>query len=120
MRCREVAVNGDQGLVTAESFAGHHYRCELYGTGAARPVTTIMPSDNGPPEVSDVLDALAAEAAVIEEAGGYEAWAVQMGFDPDSRRGERVYRSERRQAKLLCALLGEAGYRELLWETERL
>jgi hypothetical protein len=120
MRCEQVAPNGDEGLLIADVYGDHYYRCEVYGTNGARPVRTIVATDNGPPEVADVLDAAAAEAAVIEEAGSFEAWALQMGFDPDSRRDERVYRSERRQARHLRALLGEAGYRELLWETERL
>ena len=46
--------------------------------------------------------------------------AERMGFDLDSRRGARVYRTERRQAWLLRALLGGEAYRKLLWETERL
>ena len=67
-----------------------------------------------------MLDAVAAEAAVVEQARCYEEWAAEMGFDPDSRHGERVYRTERRQAKLLRALLGDHAYKVLLWETERL
>ncbi len=120
MRCREVVLDGDQGLLIPDPWAAKHYRCELYGANGARPVTTIMASDSGQPEVVEVLDAVAAEAAVVEDTGTYEQWALHMGFDPDSRRGERVYRSERRQARLLRALLGEEDYRELLWETERL
>ncbi|HWF52931.1 MAG TPA: hypothetical protein VG294_19960 [Solirubrobacteraceae bacterium] len=118
MRCQQVAPNADDGLLA--DVGDHYYRCELYRTGAAHPVRTVVATDNGPPEVGDAVDAVAAEAAVIEEAGSYEAWALQMGFDPDSRRGERIYRRERRQASHLRALLGEAGYRDLLWETERL
>ncbi|HWF73329.1 MAG TPA: hypothetical protein VG186_08290 [Solirubrobacteraceae bacterium] len=120
LRCREVALTGNEGLLMADVWAAKHYRCELYGANGHRPVTAIMASDNGPPEVADVLDAVAAEAAVVDDTGSYEEWAQQMGFDADSRRGERIYHSERRQAKALRALLGEEAYRELLWETERL
>jgi hypothetical protein len=120
MRCREVALTGDEGSLITEPWAGRHYRCELYGTNGDRPVRTIMASDNGPPEVADVVDAVAAEAAVLEETGSFEEWALQMGFDSDSRHGERVYRTVRRQARLLRALLGDEAYRTLLWETERL
>jgi len=63
---------------------------------------------------------VAAEAAVVEATGSYEAWAVHMGYDPDSRRGERVYRTERRQARLLRALLGDEDYERLLWGVERI
>lgn len=120
MRWEEVPVDGDHGWHFSRPWAARHYKCELYGVNGDRPVTTIMPSDNGPPEVADVVDAVAAEAAVIEEARSYEEWALQMGVDPDSRRGELAYRRERRQARYLRLLLGEEGYRKLLWEVERL
>lgn len=67
-----------------------------------------------------MLDAVAAEAAVVDETRGYEPWAHRMGFDPDSREGERTYRAARRQARMLRQLLGDEGYAQLLWETERL
>jgi hypothetical protein len=120
MRCRQVPVHKDRTPLLEESWARRRYFCELYGSGGDRPVTTIIGSDNGPPEITDVLDAVAAEAAVVEEAGGYERWAVEMGFDPDSRRGERIYRSIRRQATALRRLLGEERFEQLLWDTERL
>jgi hypothetical protein len=120
MRCRETALEAYEGYLIGDPGAAKYYRCQLYGTNGDRPVTTIIASDHGPPEVAEVLDAVAADAAVVDEAASYEEWALRMGFDPDSRRGERVYRTERRQAKLLRALLGEDAYRELLWETERL
>jgi hypothetical protein len=120
LRCQEVALDGNHDFLIKEPWAAKQYQCELYGSNGDRPVTTIMASDNGPPEVADVIDAVAAEAAVVEETGSYEDWALQMGFDPDSRRGERIYRTERLQAKLLRALLGNSGYRRLLWEIERL
>jgi hypothetical protein len=120
MRCHEVVLNGDRGSLITEPWAAKHYRCELYASEGERRLTMILGTDDGPPEVVDVLDAAAAEAAVVEETGCYEDWALQMGFDPDSRRGERIYRAQCRQAKVLYALLGEEAYRKLLWETERL
>ena len=120
MQSEEVAPNGTHGFPIAAPWAAKHYRCELRGSSGDRPVTTIIGSDDGPPSVADVVDVVAAEAAVAEEAGSYEEWALQMGFDPDSRSGERVYRTECRQAKLLRALLGDEAYLKLLWEIERL
>ncbi len=117
LRCREVAPNPPP---TTEPVQNHHYQCELHGSNGDRPVAAVMPSDNGSPDVRDVLDTLAAEAAVVEEAGGYERWALQMGHDPDSRYGERLYRAARRQAKLLRQLVGDEQYVRLLWHTERL
>jgi hypothetical protein len=120
LRCREVTGQGDQGFLIAERRAAKQYLCELHGSRGDPPVRKMMGSDNGPPNMADVVDTVAAEAAVVEETRCYEAWAERMGFDPDSRRGEQIYRTERRQARVLRALLGGEGYRKLLWETERL
>lgn len=120
MRCREMTVHNERAFVVTEPWAAKHYACELHGSNSHRPIRAVIGSDNGPPELVDVLDALAAEAAIAEEADGFEGWAAQMGFDPDSRRAERAYRAEVRQARLLRELLGEPRYRQLLWETERL
>ena len=120
MRCREVSLDSDPGLTITDPWATKHYVCELHGCNGDRPVRTVIGSDHGPPEMVDVLDILAAEAAVAEEADGFEGWATQMGYHPDSRHAERTYHAELRRAKLLRQLLGEHSYRRLLWETERL
>ncbi len=120
LRCREVTLGGHEKLVVFEPWARKQYLCELRGTNGDQPIKAVLGSDNGPPDIVEVLDAVAAEAAVTEEAGGFEQWAVQMGYDPDSRRAERIYRAARRHARLLRGLLGEDDYRGLLWETERL
>jgi hypothetical protein len=120
MRCREVAPNGSQRLLITAPWAPHQYRCELHGSNGDRPVTTIVGSDDGPPEMSDVLDEVAAEAAVVETSRCFEEWAVLMGFDPDSRHAERVYRAWRHRTGNLRKLLGNERYEQLLWGTERL
>ena len=118
--CRELNSNGDHELVLGERWAAKHYACELRGSNGDRPVRRVIGSDDGPPDLVDVLDILAAEAAVVEDSGDFEGWAAQMGYSPDSRRAERTYRAELRNSKLLRGLLGEDGYRRLLWETMRL
>jgi hypothetical protein len=120
MRCREVDPNSSRLQLMTAPWAAHQYRCELHGSNGDAPVTTIVGSDNGPPEMPDVLDEVAAEAAVVETARCFEEWAVQMGFDPDSRHAERVYRAWRRRTSNLRTLLGNERYEQLLWRTERL
>jgi len=120
MRRREATLNGDHGFLIAEPCATKLFLCELRGSNGHPPVTTMMASDDGPPDLADVLDTVAAEAAVVEETGCYETWAECMGFDADCYCGRQIYRTERRQARRLRALLGDEGYRKLLWETERL
>src|SRR5579884_1289213 len=120
VRCQPVAVNGDPMGLIAEPWASRQYACRLYRANGHRPLTAIVGSDAGAPELPDVLDAVAAQSAVVEQASGFEQWALEMGFDPDSREGERVYRAARREAKRLRELLGEDQYARLLWQTERL
>jgi hypothetical protein len=120
MRSRRVTEGGEPAHVITEPWAAQLYACELHTSNGERPVRAIIGSDNGAPDLRDVLDTVAAEAAVAEAAEGYEQWAAQMGFNPDSRSGERVYRAARRQAKLLRQLLGDQRYQRLLWQTERL
>jgi hypothetical protein len=119
LRCQEVTPNGDE-VVVSEPRATNYYLCELHGSNGDRPLRTTIGTDDGPPEITEVLDAVAAEAAVAESAGGFEAWADQMGYDRDSRQAEREYRAVLRDARLLRRLLGENAYWRLLWETERL
>ena len=45
-----------------------------------------------PPALEDVLCSLSMDAEAIEHPT-YECWATDMGFDEDSRKGERVYRA---------------------------
>lgn len=108
MRCRPVVANGDPAFLIAEPWAPQQYSCQLYRAAGPRPITAILGSDNGAPELGEVL------------THTYEQWAQQMGFDPDSRQGERVYRAARREAKRLHQLLGDEQYTQLLWQTERL
>jgi hypothetical protein len=120
MRCRRVPTTADCGLGLKQPWSAKLYACELHRGNGHRPVKTFIGSDNGSPDLYDVVDVVAAEAAVVDDAHGFEDWAVRMGFDPDSRRDERVYRAARHQARLLRRLLGNEAYEQLLWHTERL
>jgi hypothetical protein len=69
MRCREVSPNGNQRLLITAPWASHQYRRELHATEDDRTIiTTIVGSDEGPPEMPDVLDEVAAATAVVEKA----------------------------------------------------
>lgn len=72
-----------------------------------------------PPELSEVLDCLASDAATIENARTFEEWAGELGYDADSRSAEKTYNEVQKQAARLKAFLGADDYRALLFETER-
>lgn len=97
-----------------------HWRCVL--RHGRRQLT--VPFSQGPaichePELEDVLDCLASDAATYENARSFEEWCADLGFNDDSRKAERVYRTVEKQAAGLRRLLGDDTYETLLWETER-
>lgn len=71
------------------------------------------------PEAAEVLDCLASDAAGFENAQGFEDWCSEYGYDADSRRAERTFKTVERQAKRLRAFLGESAYETLPWKVDR-
>lgn len=80
------------------------------GAGAADVKTGGKPI--APPPVADVLESLARDADVLD-AGGFEEWAGNLGFDPDSRRAEAIYRECLDNTLKLSAAIGPAVMAEL-------
>lgn len=60
------------------------------------------------PDPVAVLASLAMDSSVLD-AGGFEAWAAEFDYDPDSRKAEAIYRACLEIALKLRAGLGEAG-----------
>lgn len=73
-----------------------------------------------PPTIEDVLDCLAMDATGYEEAPTFEDWASEYGYDTDSRKAEKIYKTVCRQALQLKRTLGESAHQKLLYEVERL
>lgn len=71
------------------------------------------------PKAPEILDNLASDASSFENARNFEDWAGEYGYDTDSRKAEKIYRTVGEQAKKLKELLGDELYKELLWKTER-
>lgn len=71
------------------------------------------------PTAANVLDCLASDAAGFENAGSFEDWCGEYGYDSDSRKAERTYKVVERQAAKLNRFLGDSAYKTLLWETDR-
>lgn len=105
------------------------YACMIRGAGG-KPLRVTFhmnpaASKQAGPTVEDVLNCLALDAAGVENAHGFNDWYSEYG-SVDSltvrelRAQQRVYAASRREAAKLRALLGEAAYEELLWNTESL
>lgn len=72
------------------------------------------------PELAEVLDCLSSDASGIENARSFEDWCADYGYNADSRKAERTFRTCERQANKLKKFLGDSAYETLLWRTERL
>lgn len=69
-----------------------------------------------PPLAKDVLQCLVDDASYLDMP--FSEWAIDMGYDPDSRKAEKIYKACERGAAKLKRFLGEDLYQELL-QTER-
>lgn len=72
------------------------------------------------PDAASVLDCLASDASTLENASGFEDWAVELGYDSDSRKAERTYRAIQQQTERLRQFLGTAAFDTLLRDVDRL
>lgn len=64
------------------------------------------------PDLQDVLYSLALDASVLNYSS-FEDWAPDLGIDPDSRAGEKIYRACLDIALKMRAALGDDGLSKL-------
>lgn len=99
-----------------------HYRCTLTNeTGHSIELTFSMGSAHGMrhPEIAEVLDCLASDAAMVENARNFDEWCSELGCSSDSRKEHRRYAACKAQTNDLKSLMGP-DYQSLLFDTERL
>ena len=105
----------------ADDWPANHYRCVL--KMGKRRMTVPFSMGLGltaEPGADDVLDALASDAAGVENAGSFEDWCGEYGYEIDSRKAERIFKVCQRQAIALKKFLGNhEDYQALLFDTER-
>jgi hypothetical protein len=58
------------------------------------------------PDLLTVLDSLLSDACTVDNARDFEDWCSELGFDPDSRKAERIYRASERQTDRVKSFLG--------------
>lgn len=90
------------------------HECET-GRACGKYYHNIGYSPNGAPilpEFDSVLWSLSMDSSVID-AGGFEQWADDLGYDTDSRKAEATYRECLDIALKLRAALGDEALREL-------
>jgi hypothetical protein len=97
-RADAIAWEIENGFAARVSFGG--------GFIAADRKKPLMPS------IEDVLSSLVLDSSVLDSAG-FEDWASDLGYDPDSRTAETIYRACLETALKLRAAIGEAGIEAL-------
>jgi len=62
---------------------------------------------HGEPTVADVVSCLISDAEGVKNARDFEDWARDLGFDPDSRKAERIWKVCIKLQARIERLLGE-------------
>jgi len=117
---------GENPNMDSSNWQAYHYKVVLKfrtKNGKRRQLTTYFSMGMGlsrEPQADDVLDCLAGDATSAENARDFEDWAGEFGYDTDSRKAERTYKTILRQSKRLAQFMGTELYEQLLYNTERL
>lgn len=97
-----------------------HWVCRFRRAGKRMSVHFSMgPAHSGEPKTDEVLDCLASDASSFENAGSFESWAGDYGYDTDSRKAERTYRAVEKQTAKLRAFLSPEAFETLLYKLDR-
>jgi hypothetical protein len=97
IKARAIAIEIETGKI-----AGTRFSSEPYAT--AKPIPA--------PRLGDVLQSLALDSRVLDE-GPFEEWAANLGYDPDSRKAEAIWKECVEIATTLRAYLGAPTLEEL-------
>lgn len=108
-----------------KDFKGDHWEVVLHTTrNGINELVTFFSKGFGHrgkrPTAIEVLDCLASDAMGYENSKNLENWAIEYGYDTDSRRAEKIYYLVKRESIDLKNFLGKEAYEQLLWETERM
>jgi hypothetical protein len=71
------------------------------------------------PKIESILECVALDASVLDYPS-FEAWVPDLGYDRDSRKGEKVYRACLDQTLALSAVIGRENLQALRdwdWDT---
>ena len=97
----------------------NHYRCVFRWKRRSMTVFFSMGlAHTREPRADEVLHCLAMDASGVDNATGFEDWCSNYGYDTDSRKAERIYKTCQRQAKKLRQFCGSAEVYQQLLECE--
>lgn len=96
-----------QRAIALECETGHRAAPSHIGSTPYRTSAKVAP-----PTAVDVISSLCRDSDVIDYSS-FEDWAADFGFDPDSRKGEAIYRACLAHALALRAAIGEDNLAKL-------
>jgi len=120
IRMTATKVDRNPNMADAMPAGSTHWMCTFTAGAKALLVYYSMgPALTGEPQIVQVLNCLADDAAGYEFAGGYEEWCADYGYGPGDRDPKRIYATLKREAGKLRVFLGDAAYDELLNDVDR-
>ena len=91
------------GLMDDMPTGSRHYRCVIRrGRGRMTVNWSQGPAIVSQPTVADVLACVVDDTRDIDQP--FDSWAGDIGFNPDSRKAERIFRACQRQGRALARL----------------
>lgn len=108
--CPAYSIKGKYGQANAIAIEIEKGRIAKKAFGDGRYFESRKPI--APPSLADVLSSLCMDSDVLNYAN-FEQWAKNFGYDPDSRKGEAIYRQCLEIALTLRAAIGDADLSEL-------
>lgn len=88
--------------------AARHFRCRLQrGRRSFGFFFSQGSAHTEHPSISDVLDCMVSDVRGFDDAASFEQWASDLGYDPDSRKAEKIYRAVKKQAEQMRRTLGD-------------
>jgi len=113
MECGRVDSRSD-GL-NNEAHLTRHFRCRI--RKGAKQMSLYFSQGSAhvkDPTLEDTLESLSLDGSSYDNSRGFEDWAAEYGYEPDSRKAEKIYKAVKRQQDQLERLLGEEAYAEFL------
>lgn len=110
----------DNPNVSDPSWKADHWHLVIARPGHIMPTYYSMGTghEGRRPRLAEVLDSLASDVSGIDQP--FEDWARDLGYDPDSRKAEKIFAACKREAAELEKFLGPDAFAELLNDVERL
>jgi hypothetical protein len=113
----------DRNPSMPESRDMDHWKCTLIrkqpDSGRPQRMTVTFSMGLGhhgaEPTITEVLESLASDAATVDNAGSFEDFCSELGYDSDSRTAERTFKACEHIASRLKNFLGDDLYQSLLW-----